>query len=92
MIAQLEEFCLGNRLDAYADKMGKDVMVFLEDSDDLGVSAPPLPGLAIVVPVLTFVTAELPIFPSVGKRVAALQAVGGFVIQFVHHGQSFFCP
>ena len=65
-------------------------MVFLQDSDDLGIAAPPLPRLAIVVAVLTRDTTELFVLPSIGQRVAALQTVSGIVIQFVHHGQSFF--
>ena len=66
MIAQLEQLRLRDRLHAYPDKMGKNVVVLLQDSDDLGIPAPPLPRLAIVVPILTRVTTELPVFPSVG--------------------------
>ena len=64
-------------------------MVFLKDSYNLGIAAPPLPRLAVVVTVLTRDTTELPVLPSIGHRVAALQTVSGIVIQFVHHGQSF---
>ena len=64
-------------------------MVFLKDSYNLGIAAPPLPRLAVVMAVLARVTTEFPVLPSVGQRVAALQTVSGIVIQFVHHGQSF---
>ena len=64
-------------------------MVFLKDSDNLGIAAPPLPRLTIVVAVLTRVTTEFSVLPSIGQRVAALQTVSGIVIQFIHHGQTF---
>lgn len=90
VVTHLEEFRLGDGFHAHPDKMGEYVMVFLQDSDDLGIAAPPLPRLAIVVAVLTRDTTELLVLPSIGQRVAALQTVSGIVIQFVHHGQSFF--
>jgi len=66
MIPHLHKLRLRNRLNPHPDKMGKNVMVFLQNADNLGVAASPLPRLAIVVSILTLVTAELPIFPSVG--------------------------
>ena len=89
-VAQLEEFHLGDGFDADPDEVGEDVMVLLKDADDLGVSAPPLPGFSVVVSVLAFATAELLIFPSIRERVAALQAICGSFIQFVLHGLIFF--
>lgn len=86
LVAQLDELRLWDAPDAHADQVEEDVVVLLENTDGAGIADPPLPGFAVVVPVLATGAAELPVSPaSVGKRVAAFQAVRYGFIQVILH-------
>lgn len=84
-VAQLDEFLLRDGTDADLDEVAQDLVVLLQDADDGGVPQPPSPGLPVVTPVLAGRAAVLPVFPSIGQRVAALEAVRDSFLHLVLH-------
>ena len=84
-VTQLDEFLLGDGTDTNLDEVAQDVVVLLQDADDGGVPQPPSPGLPVVTPVLAGRAAVLPVLPSIGQRVAALEAVRDSFLHLVLH-------
>lgn len=84
-VAQLDEFLFRDGTDADLDEVAQDFVVLLQDADDGGVPVTPSPGLPVVVSVLAGRAAELPVFPPIGQRVAALETVRDGFLQSVLH-------
>ena len=79
-VAKLNEFHLRDGTDTDLDQVAQNLVVLLQNADDRGIPKPPLPGLPVVVAVLTARTAVFSVLSPIGEWISALQAVwNGFL-------------